>query len=122
MRMISKVFKSSVLLALFTVLANSAAYSAAMAQESPETQHMQHDYMSAMSNMHESMQNGAQEENPDIAFAKGMLPHHQGAVAMAQIELKYGKDPEMRALAENVIRSQRAEIKQMQDWLAKHPK
>ena len=51
-----------------------------------------------------------------------MLPHHIGAVKMAEVELKYGKDPEMRKLAENIINAQQAEIEQMQKWLKAHNK
>ena len=57
------------------------------------------------------------EQNADIAFAEGMIAHHKGAVEMAQIELKYGSDPEMRKLAQDIIDAQGPEIKQMQDWL-----
>ena len=60
--------------------------------------------------------------HPDVAFAAGMLPHHIGAVKMAEVELKYGKDPEMRKLAENIINAQQAEIEQMQKWLKVHNK
>ena len=57
-----------------------------------------------------------------VAFAAGMLPHHIGAVKMAEVELKYGKDPEMRKLAEDIINAQQAEIEQMQKWLKAHNK
>ena len=60
--------------------------------------------------------------NPDRAFALGMIPHHQGAVQMAQIELKYGTDPKMRQLAQAIIQAQEPEIKQMQNWLSQNPK
>ncbi|KGQ58302.1 DUF305 domain-containing protein [Gallibacterium anatis] len=77
-------------------------------------------YMQSMGAMHDSMMKGISHQDPDVAFAAGMLPHHQGAVAMAEVELKYGKDPELRQLAENIIKAQQAEIKFMQQWLEKH--
>lgn len=50
--------------------------------------------MAGMKNMHEKMMAAVNESNPDKAFAKGMIAHHEGAIAMAETELKYGKDPE----------------------------
>ncbi len=56
----------------------------------------------------------------DIDFVKGMIAHHQGAIDMAEVELKYGTDPEMKALADKIIKSQQPEIDQMKAWLAAH--
>jgi uncharacterized protein (DUF305 family) len=58
--------------------------------------------------------------NPDVDFVQGMIPHHQGAIDMAKVELKFGKDPELRKLAESIISDQEKEIGQMQAWLKKH--
>ena len=83
---------------------------------------MQQELMQGMNQMHQDMMAAAQYKDPDVAFAAGMLPHHIGAVKMAEVELKYGKDPEMRKLAENIINAQQAEIEQMQKWLEAHNK
>ena len=56
---------------------------------------------------------------PELDFVQGMLPHHQGAIDMAKVVLKFGKDPEIKNLAENVIKAQEGEIAVMKDWLAK---
>ncbi|MDO9761995.1 DUF305 domain-containing protein [Glaesserella parasuis] len=66
---------------------------------------------------HEAMMVAINEPNPDVAFAKAMIPHHQGAVEMAKIELQYGKDEKMKKLAQDIIKAQEPEIKLMEDWL-----
>lgn len=56
----------------------------------------------------------------DVDFAKGMIAHHQGAIDMAKVELEFGTDPNLRALAQEVIQAQETEIARMKDWLAKN--
>ena len=49
----------------------------------------------------------------DREFIEMMIPHHDGAIVMANIELEKGSDPELKALAEDIIEAQRREIAEM---------
>lgn len=58
--------------------------------------------------------------NADRDFVAGMIPHHQGAIDMARVELKYGNDPQLRKMAREIIAAQTKEIAFMRRWQAKH--
>lgn len=60
--------------------------------------------------------------NTDVDFVRSMIPHHQAAVTMARIELKFGTDRELRAMATEIVRTQQVEIDRMKTWLDKQPK
>lgn len=53
----------------------------------------------------------------DVDFARGMIPHHQGAIDMAQAVLAHGQDAEIRKLAEDIIAAQEKEIAFLRNWL-----
>jgi uncharacterized protein (DUF305 family) len=76
-------------------------------------------YQKAMDAMHKAMAE-PMTGDPDVDFAKGMIPHHQGAIDMARAELQFGKDPELRKLAENIIAAQESEIAFLKAWLSRH--
>lgn len=67
-----------------------------------------------------AMQEGMMSEDADVAFACGMIAHHQGAIDMAQVLLDYGDDPQMIKLAGKIIAAQVGEIEQMTNWLAEN--
>lgn len=69
--------------------------------------------------MHEGM-NITFSGNADADFVNGMIPHHEGAVAMAKVVLAFGKDPEIRKLAEAIVQAQESEIATMRTWLKRN--
>ena len=73
--------------------------------------------MKNMETMHATMAAVKPFGNGDVDFAHLMLPHHQAAVDMARTELLYGRDPQMRRLAKEIITDQESEIQLMQLWL-----
>ena len=73
--------------------------------------------IASMDKMHMAMGDVAHSGNADIDFVRLMLPHHQGAVEMAKAQLLYGKDPQMRRLAQEIITDQQLEIELMKRWL-----
>ena len=73
-------------------------------------------YAQAMAKMHAAM-TVAPTGDADVDFVRSMIPHHQGAIDMARIQLEFGQDPELRAMSEAIIAAQEAEIARMQQWL-----
>lgn len=99
----------------------------ALAQQSQE---MQHDvpntpasraYMQSMETMNKAMKSQPMTGDADHDFASMMRAHHQAAVDMAKVEIQYGKNPEMKKMAEKVVVDQSKEIKQLDTWLGRHP-
>jgi uncharacterized protein (DUF305 family) len=79
----------------------------------------------AMGQAMQRMQQGmgeAMSGDPDVDFARMMIPHHQGAIDMARSQLEHGKDPKLRQMAQEIIGAQEREIATLKEWLAQHPR
>lgn len=76
--------------------------------------------MEAAGRMHGPMLAGLQTDDPDVAFVRAMIAHHQGAIDLAKVVLQYGKDDQAKKWANDVIRDQQREISEMEDWLKKN--
>jgi uncharacterized protein (DUF305 family) len=74
----------------------------------------------AMNVMHKGMHSAPYTSDPDRDFVTMMIPHHQGAIDMAKALLLYGKDAQVRRLAQEIITDQQSEIQLMQLWLKQH--
>jgi Uncharacterized protein conserved in bacteria len=73
--------------------------------------------IASMDKMHMAMGAVKRSGDGDVDFVRLMLPHHQAAIDMAKTQLLYGKDPQMRRLAQEIITDQQLEIELMQRWL-----
>lgn len=78
------------------------------------------DMHGSMMGMMKGMESMRMSGDTDRDFAAMMKVHHQGAIDMAQLELKSGKDAKMRAMAKRIIEAQKKEIKELDQWLAAH--
>jgi uncharacterized protein (DUF305 family) len=97
-----------------SLLLSSNAISESLKNE--QAQNMTNKMQEVISRMHEQMMQMS-SGNPDIDFLTLMIPHHQGAIDMANIILKNGKDKRVKKLAQEIIKAQKKEISGMQGWL-----
>ena len=91
------------------------------ADNTPMAYHAQMGHMMAMTpeqmqSMMMTMDLGAADDQFDLRFLNAMIPHHEGALVMAQDALKKSKRPEMKKLSEEILTSQKKEILQMKEW------
>jgi len=77
--------------------------------------------LQTMEPMHSDMMRGMTPTDFQTAFVCSMIPHHQGAVAMARVAQQYANDPWIKMFAQEIITTQQVEIRQMQAWLARLP-
>lgn len=89
----------------------------------PEAVNMEMPGMGAsMKDMDMSKMSSSTGNTFDLMFIDMMTPHHQGAIEMGREALQKAEHPEVKRLAEQIIKSQEAEIKKMQAWKAQWSK
>ena len=111
--------------AILLILASAAAPSAwqQAAQPHPDVTKVSPAWpalMASMEKMNGDTMSGGSSGDNDIDFVLLMLPHHQAAIDMAKTEILYGKDPQMRRLAQEVVTDQQSEAELMRLWLKQH--
>lgn len=85
---------------------------AAQPGDSEGTKDLKKAHMDMMGNMNMEFTG-----NTDADFARSMIKHHEGGIAMAKIELEHGKDPMIREMAEKMVKDQGAENEKFKAWL-----
>lgn len=75
------------------------------------------DFMQGMMQTHEPMMEAMMAEDPDVAFACAMIPHHQAAINMAKTELQYGDNDWAKQKAQQIIDAQEKEIAELKTWI-----
>ncbi|MFN6456161.1 MAG: DUF305 domain-containing protein [Nostoc sp. EfeVER01] len=93
---------------------NQASNPTTTATDTSDKQPMNHD--GGMMNHNMTMDLGSADANYDLRFIDAMIPHHQGAVEMANVAQEKSKRPEIKKLAEEIISSQDKEIAELKQW------
>lgn len=84
-------------------------------------EHDKNQMMTIMHQMMDKMNAMQMTKDPDNDFAMMMMMHHQGAIDMANAELKDGKDVTLKEIAQMMITAQTQEIAQLDAFLQGHP-
>lgn len=108
--------------AILLILTSAAATSALQERIHPRADNAKAglawpELMASMEKMHVAVASVESSGSSDADFVRLMLPHHQAAIDMARTQLLYGKDPQMRRLAQEIITDQQSEIELMHLWL-----
>jgi len=126
-RLTDATFRTLYMVSLTALLSLPAqAQSTSTSTATPVPMGDMHKGSSGASDMKSSMMMGMEEMqkmpmtgDTDKDFAMMMKIHHQQAVHMAELQLKTGKSPEMKSMAQQIIAAQKKEIAQFDKWLAR---
>jgi len=113
-------FMRFAILLLTFILLHSSAWAQDHADHKQVPEKQTHEFTQFMKEMDAGMKKMMDDMHapgyvgdPDVDFLAMMIPHHEGAVEMARLELIHGCDPLVRRLAEDIIAGQQVEIEAM---------
>jgi uncharacterized protein (DUF305 family) len=115
------VFALTIAIATATGSALLASCSSSTAQGDKQTpvsnkQHGGMNHQGMQHGMNHNMDLGLADANYDLRFIDGMIPHHEGAVFMAKEALQKSQRPEIKKLANEIIKAQEKEISELKQW------
>ncbi len=112
----NKIAISILLLAMGCSPQNSNSNDSTIAISSPVHKLQPTAASSNMAQMNHNMDVGPADANYDLRFIDSMIPHHQGALVMAQEAIQKSQRPALIKLAKGIVTEQNKEIAQMQQW------
>jgi uncharacterized protein (DUF305 family) len=105
---------------LLVIVALTTSAAGALAQNAQRGAESTKEFKAADMNMMKGMEAVPYTGNPDVDFRTHMIPHHEGAIAMAKVALKNANDAETKRMAQQIIDQQEKQVADMQVWLKKH--
>jgi uncharacterized protein (DUF305 family) len=105
---------------LLVIVALATYATGAVAQNAQHDSESTKAFKAADMNMMKNMGAAPYTGDPDVDFRTHMIPHHEGAIAMAKVALKYANDPQTKSMAQKIIDDQEKEVADMQAWLKKN--
>lgn len=111
-------FQHRSFLAVALTAAIGAGTAVAQSGGGASAEHSKHMHQQMMSGM-QQMQQMPMSGNVDKDFATMMRHHHMQGIEMAKMELANGKSPEMKRMAQKIVKDQQKEIADIEKWLAK---
>ena len=91
---------------LVVIITLATSVTGAIAQNAQHGSESTKEFKAADMNMMKNMDAAPYTGNPDIDFRTHMIPHHQGAIAMAKVALKHAGDAETKKMAQQIIDEQ----------------
>jgi uncharacterized protein (DUF305 family) len=110
-------FKLCLMSVLLFMLSSRQSFAQKMTMDMSGQNNTHSVFLTMMDEMMQKMDHSPRGKSTGEEFLLQMIPHHEGAIAMANYEIKHGKSMEMVRLAKSIVAEQQIEISQMRLWL-----